>query len=115
MGKGGGKSAARGGGGSSGSSQKGFEANFTAADFNQVSENRWESKRQTIIAVAWSGGANNRVPISEKGAQFEIVKQGDKYTSYIYGVGRRERIKSSKTLGSAISSINKYTRDYTVR
>lgn len=100
--------------GASSNTDRSFEANFTTSDFNQVSPNKWESKRQVVTAVAFSGGPENRVPIGEKSAQFEIIKNGDNYTSYIKGANRRTRIKSSKSLNSAVSSINTYTRKYKV-
>lgn len=99
---------------SGGGGNNSFEANFTVSDFNQVSESRWESKRQAVTAAALSGDPNNRTLVGEKSSQFEIVKNGDTYTSYIRGANRRTRIKASKSLNAAVSSINTYTRKYVV-
>lgn len=124
MGRKGGSVISGGGGGRSqsdalsgnGPVQGGITTNFTASDFNHVSEDRWESKMQTVDSAAISRtGRTVPVALKTSGSKFLVLKNGDRYTSYLVGLNRRTRIKSSSSLDAAINSINQYTRKYVVR
>lgn len=96
--------------------QGGITTNFTVNDFNHVSEDRWESKMQTVDSAAISRtGRTVPVALRTTGSKFLVLKNGNRYTSYLVGLNRRTRIKSSSSLDAAINSINQYTKKYVVR
>ena len=96
--------------GGRGASSGGGGGNFTAKDFKQTSPGVWESKAQVIDAVGISrtgqGGVSKALKSTD--AAFRIIKDGDKYKTYqtLFG-GKRQFIKSGKSLDDAISIINK--------